>query len=112
MANGAIAVIEDTWTADRGFWFNRTELFGTAGAIIDDTTRSGKIALRGNFGFDTWVDLAARSAAQPTPIDHMVDIVRGESAPVATIDDARANLAACLAFYQAARAGTRVEIRD
>ena len=112
LANGAVAVIEDTWTADRGFWFNRTELFGTGGAIIDDTTRSGKLALRGNFGFDTWVELAPRSAAAPTMIDHMADVVRGESAPVATIDDSRANLAACLAFYQAARSGNRVEIRD
>src|SRR5438876_975785 len=30
-ANGAVASVEDTWTADRGYGFSRNELIGTAG---------------------------------------------------------------------------------
>jgi hypothetical protein len=39
-------------------------------------------------------------------VDHVAAVVRGEIAPAATVEDGRANLAACLGFYQAAKTGT------
>ena len=35
MDDGAVALIEDTWTADRGYGFSRSELFGSAGTITE-----------------------------------------------------------------------------
>jgi predicted dehydrogenase len=108
-ANGAVALVEDTWTADRGYGFHRNEIIGTAGALCDDKGPWGRIAARGQFGYDGWVGLEpARS--QLTAIGQVAAAARGEIAPVATIDDGRANLAACLAFYEAARTGKTVTL--
>jgi predicted dehydrogenase len=109
LTNGAVAVIEDTWTAEPGFFFNRSEIVGSAGAICDETRTTGRLAVRGDFGFDGWVTLE-QPRSQGAILDHMVACVRGESTPVATAEDGRANLAACLAFYQAARGGSSVDV--
>ena len=50
--DGAVALIEDTWTADRGYGFSRTELFGSAGTITEDSNLRGAVALRGDFGLE------------------------------------------------------------
>jgi predicted dehydrogenase len=110
MANGAVAVIEDTWTADRGYGFSRSELFGSAGTITEDSNLRGTIALRGSFGFDGALTLEPKREPRSLVVDHLVAVIRGEVAPVATVADGRANLAACLAFYEAARSGTSVQI--
>jgi predicted dehydrogenase len=110
MANGAVALIEDTWTADRGFGFSRTELFGSAGSITEDTNLRGAIALRGDFGFGGPLLLEPKRESRSLVADHVAAVVRGEIAPAATVDDGRANLAACLAFYQAAKAGTIIRL--
>jgi predicted dehydrogenase len=110
LANGAVAVIEDTWTADRGYGFSRTELFGSAGTITEDTTQRGTIALRGSFGFDGPLNFEPKREPRSLVVDHLVAAIRGETAPAATAEDGRANLAACLAFYEAARSGSSVRI--
>ncbi len=102
MRGGGVALIEDTWTADPGMFFTRSELVGTGGAILDDSRTTGRLAVRGDFGFPGWTQLEALPAAQGALLDHLAACVRGESAPVATVEDARANLAACLEFYRAA----------
>ncbi|GAB4111950.1 MAG: hypothetical protein Fur005_13890 [Roseiflexaceae bacterium] len=102
---GHSAVIEDTWTADRGQGFVRNELIGTAGAICDDSGPWGKIAVRGNFGYSGWVALEPAKGGVST-IDSFIGTVRGEHAPVATVADARANLAGCIAFYRVALAAS------
>ena len=33
----------------------------------------------------------------------MIEVIRGEASPVCTVDDSYHTLAACLAFYEAAR---------
>lgn len=109
LTNGAVASIEDTWTADRGYGFSRSEFIGTRGAILDDTAAWGKLALRGDFGFDGWVAVE-RAPAGEAVVDHVAAVVRGEREPLATVADGRANLAACLAFYEAARNGTTVRL--
>jgi predicted dehydrogenase len=112
MDDGAVAVIEDSWTADRGYGFSRSELFGSAGTITEDANLRGAVALRGDFGLDGPLTLDLRREPRSLVVDHVAAVVRGEAAPAATVDDGRANLAACLAFYEAAREGKRVEIRD
>jgi len=99
---GGVASVEDTWTADRGYGFSRSELIGTHGAICLDAGVSGKVALRGDFGYDGWVSLEPARGGGGV-LDHVAAVVRGEVAPVATVVDGRANLAACLAFYEAAQ---------
>src|SRR5262245_35712077 len=110
MDDGAVAVIEDTWTADRGYGFSRTELFGSAGTITEDSNLRGAVALRGDFGLEGPLTLDLRRESRSLVIDHVAAVVRGETTPAATVDDGRANLAACLAFYEAAREGKSVEI--
>jgi predicted dehydrogenase len=98
---GQIASIEDTWTADRGLGFSRNEIIGTAGTICDDSSAWGRTAVRGDFGHQGWVTLEqARDGI--SIIDHMVAAMRGESELIANVDDARANLAGCIAFYRQA----------
>jgi len=110
LSNGADALIEDTWTADRGFGFSRSELFGSAGTIGEDSNLRGAVALRGDFGFEGALSLEPKREARSLVVDHLVDAVRGQVAPAATVEDGRANLAACLAFYEAARTGSSVRI--
>jgi predicted dehydrogenase len=110
LANGAVALIEDTWTADRGFGFSRNEIIGSQGAIADDAGVWGRIAARGNFGFDGWVMQPPVRDEGISVVDHLAACIRGEAAPVATWADGRANLAACLGFYQAAKSNTIVEL--
>ena len=110
--DGQIAQIEDTWTADRGAFFNRSELVGTAGALCDDTSTSGRIQAHGSFakeGIDGWLALEPLRGSMPT-MEHFASVVRGDKPDLVTVQDARANLAACLAFYEAARTGTTVNI--
>ncbi|MEN9937639.1 MAG: hypothetical protein RLZZ387_4218 [Chloroflexota bacterium] len=107
--NGAVALIEDTWTADRGFGFQRNEIIGSAGAICDDKGPWGKIAARGAFGYGGWLGLDP-AQGERAAIDHLAACIRGEVQPVAAAADGRANLAACLAFYEAARTGLTVKL--
>jgi predicted dehydrogenase len=112
MDDGAIALIEDTWTADRGYGFSRSELFGSAGTITEDSNLRGAVALRGDFGLEGPLSLDLRREPRSLVVDHVAAVARGEIAPAATVDDGRANLAACLAFYQSAREGKSAAIGD
>jgi len=110
MDDGAVALIEDTWTADRGYGFSRSELFGSAGTITEDGNLRGAVALRGDFGMEGALSLDLRREPRSLVVDHLAAVVRDETTPAATVDDGRANLAACLAFYEAARERKSVEI--
>ena len=110
LANGAVALIEDTWAADRGSGFSRQEIIGSGGVIAEDTSAWGKTAVRGNFGFEGWVALEPDRSPAQSVVDHIADCVRGKATPIATLVDGRANIAACFAFYEAARIGQRVSL--
>jgi predicted dehydrogenase len=109
MAGGALALVEDTWTAEPGFWFSRSEVVGSAGLILDESRMGGELRVRGAGAGAEWIT-AAPARAQNGLVEHMVDCLRGEQAPVAGAADGRANLAACLGFYEAARTGAAVAI--
>lgn len=102
---GAVAVIEDTWTAERGFGMNRSEYIGSAGAIVDETGVTGRLLLRGDFGFGDWIALEQQRPAHGAMVEHLAACVRQTVAPISDAEAGRANLAACLAFYQAAQRG-------
>ncbi|HWQ13572.1 MAG TPA: Gfo/Idh/MocA family oxidoreductase [Roseiflexaceae bacterium] len=110
LAGGLTALIEDTWTADRGYGFSRREIIGSAGAICEDTSSWGRVSVRGNFGHEGWMALELLGRGHAGVVEHLVDHLRGEVPPIATVEDGRANLAACLAFYEAARTGRTVTL--
>jgi len=43
-------------------------------------------------------------------VEHVLECIATGKRPAATIDDARANLAVCLGFYEAARSGRAVTL--
>ena len=80
---------------------------GTEGSLAYDGL-TGRLSVSGAFPpFDSWVHTAPRSM-QGDPVAHVIGAMRGEHAPVATVDDAWRNLSSCLAFYEAARSGSVV----
>lgn len=109
--NGAVAVIEDTWTSKPGFFLARNEMIGSEGAVIEDGGVWGRrVAVRGNFGFDGWTVVEHVRGDGVSVVDHAVSCARGETQPVATVDDGVANLRYCLEFYRAAKEGRTLSL--
>lgn len=101
---GAVATIEDTWHRPGAAFRTATTLVGTEGALAQDSI-GGWRALAGVFpAFDGWVQVRP-DAGQSDGLDHLVALCHGEAEPIATVEDAKRNLAACLAFYEAASTG-------
>lgn len=111
---GAVATIEVTWTAPPSGGLTLWQLVGTEGQIVNDPTLSGKLAVAGSFGGPAgsgWTLFAPPGRrASGGPVEHLIDCLDGAARPVATVDDSRATLAACLAFYEASRSGRTVEL--
>lgn len=106
--NGLVARIEDSWTAPAGCGRQEMSLVGTDAAVIHDTL-TGRMSLSGSLHpFGGWAHLAPPTM-RTEAIDELIATVRGERAPVATVEDAWDNLAACEAFYEAAATGTSVQ---
>ena len=100
-----IATMEDTWHAPRGGGRSNWSLVGTEGAVAYDSL-TGRLSLSGNLPpFNGGVH-TARAATSAEGLDHLLAVVRGEQEPVATVEDAWRNLAACRAFYDAAGSGS------
>jgi predicted dehydrogenase len=104
---GQIAVIEVTWTAKVGGSYNAFQVVGTEGQAVWDTTTTGKVAVNGNFELPGWFQVNSGPQAYSV-LDHLIDCLENDKPTVANAADARANLAACLAFYEAARLGRAV----
>ncbi len=101
---GAISTQEVTWHAPKGGFRSEMNLVGTEGAVAFDSL-SGKMSVSGSFPpFEGWVQVAPESTFAEA-IDEFVSYVREGKEPVATVEDAWRNLAACLAFYEAAESG-------
>jgi predicted dehydrogenase len=105
--NGRSAVIEDTWAADRGKSFSRSEILGTAGAICEDSAISGRVQVRGDFGHEGWIALEPVRGPMAV-VEHLAAVIAGEIEPIATVQDARANLDGCIAFYRNAMAASQL----
>lgn len=104
--NGCVGTIEDTWTSGPGASREAIEIVGTKGSLIMDSA-TGRMALTGEFGLGGWL-LAAPPAPKGGFMRHVVRCMTGDEEPLSSAQTARDNLAACLAFYEAARTGTTV----
>ncbi len=103
--NGLEATVEVTWIAPPRGGRTAWTMIGTEGAVSSDTM-TGKLAVVGDFlPLEGWVQ-APSLAGGDQGLSHMIACVRGEATPIATAEDGWRNLAACLAFYEAAAKGT------
>ncbi|HEX2035597.1 MAG TPA: Gfo/Idh/MocA family oxidoreductase [Chloroflexota bacterium] len=112
---GAVATIEVTWTAPASGGLSQTQLVGTEGQIVFDPTLTGKLAVSGNFESPagrgwTMFSPPGRRGGGGGAVEHLLECLETGQTPAATIDDSRATLAACLAFYEAARTGQTVTV--
>jgi predicted dehydrogenase len=101
---GSVFSVEDTWSAPPGAWRNEMTLVGTKGAFSVDTL-TGQVA---TFGVEEGGKGWSQAPSPKDTHDRIAPIVariRGEDSPLGTEDDAWVNLAACLAFYEAAEKG-------
>lgn len=110
-AGGTRAILEDTWTGPGEIFQQSMTLVGTAGAVRVDGIQ-GRMLLLGEVAspFPGWVE-AEPPARHGDDIDHWLALIRGQAEPAATVEDAWRNLAACAAFYEAARSGKAVAPR-
>jgi predicted dehydrogenase len=106
---GAKATVEVTWTGTPGAGLNRIDIVGTAGQIVWDPSVSGKIALVGQGDLPGWVLVGAPQRPAGSGA-HLAEALSAGAETAGTVDDARANLAVCEAFYRGAREGKVVEL--
>ncbi|MEA3345378.1 MAG: Gfo/Idh/MocA family oxidoreductase [Chloroflexota bacterium] len=99
---GQIATVEDTWGSPPGGGGALTEIVGTKG-MIRTHTRTGKLELLGSFGAEGWIERELPSRGPFTVIDHLLECMDEGKDPVSPVENNRANLAVCLAFYEAAK---------
>jgi predicted dehydrogenase len=110
---GLVATIEVTWHAPPSGGLSQTQIVGTEGQIVYDPTVTGRVSVSGKFDGPTggaWSSFAPPWRGGGQPLDHVLDCIEGKTTPLATVEDARANVAACLAFYEAARTGRAVTL--
>lgn len=105
--NGLVATIEDTWTAPSGGSRMQMSLVGTDAAVAQDSL-SGRFSLSGALQqFGGWAHIAPQHS-HAEGLDELLAAVRDDADPLATVEDAWNNLAACRAFYEAAASGSAV----
>jgi predicted dehydrogenase len=122
-ANGVIATLEAAWTINaprksgpspKQNAVVRLEVVGSRGEIIDQWFRSpGRAVLAA--GASDWVferQLEAPPFAPPAPfpLGHLVDCLDNNTAPIATIHDARSSFVAAMAAYDSAREGRPIKL--
>lgn len=110
-SGGLVATLENTWIAPTGGFQSSSRLVAERGAFDLNGITDRQLVIGSGLLDAGWAE-----SRQPPPhdqgadIDHFVEVVRGEAAPIATVDDAVANLKVCLAFYESARAGERISL--
>jgi predicted dehydrogenase len=101
-AGGAVVTLEDTWTAPDGRFQSSYTMVGDAGALRMDGIL-GRLLVLGETG---WAEVAPPAKHdQAADLDHFAAVISGEAEPVATVEDAWHNLAACVAFYESISEG-------
>src|SRR3712207_6256830 len=107
-ASGRMGTIEDTWTSGPGAAREALEIVGSRGSLISDAA-TGRLAITGDFGLPGWLQVAP-PPARGGFIGHVIRVLRGDEEAASSAEDARANLAACLAIYESARTGRAVQM--
>ena len=101
--NGFVATLEVTWSSGPDSGMHAFQLVGTEGQIATDGI-TGKLAVRGNFApWQGWVLSDPAGISGGGSVAMMADHVQNGTPLPASVEDGRANLAVCLAFYEAAR---------
>jgi predicted dehydrogenase len=112
-AGGAVATVEVTWASPPSGGLSYVQIVGSEGQIAYDQTLTGRFSVAGTFDSPAgagWTTFAPPRRQGTTLYEHVLDCLDGKAQPAATVQDARANLAACLAFYEAARSGRTVSL--
>ena len=104
MTAGQMVAIEDTWTLPEAGLQYVYQIVGTDGILSADMT-SGRVRFWGRGGAPGESVAVQSPRAQPNLPDYVAACVREQRPPISTPRDARANLGACLAFYEAAATG-------
>jgi predicted dehydrogenase len=121
-ANGALATLEASWTINAPRTSGpspkqnsviRLELVGTRGEIVDQWFRApGRAVLAA--GAKDWVyerqSEVPYAPAVPFPLGHLIECLETQTAPVASIRDARTAFALAMAAYRAAGERRRVRL--
>ncbi|MBE3583991.1 MAG: Gfo/Idh/MocA family oxidoreductase [Limnochordaceae bacterium] len=107
-SNGAMAIVEVTWSGTPGAPLGTFQLRGSQGALVLRDTFAGRAAVAGPATpFSGWT-LYSPPAGGPNVVDvFLTHLLADEPLPV-SVDDGVANLRTSLAFYQAAREGRTV----
>ncbi len=110
MTNGEVVIAENTWTTPRSGFQSTYQIVGTDGMILADSETdqlrlSGKASRPGE-----WLTVPA-STARPNLPEYFAQCLLEAKPSIATEVDARANLAVCLAFYEAAAVRKPVKLR-
>jgi predicted dehydrogenase len=114
---GAIAEFRADWFMPSGSMYqDQFEIAGTKGVVrIDLVTQRLHIAeTPPQWGaLDQWREIAVpRNYDTATVAGHLAEVVLGQAKPLATVEDAWSNLAVALAFYDAARSGRAVSVKE
>ncbi|MGH9372891.1 MAG: Gfo/Idh/MocA family protein [Vicinamibacterales bacterium] len=121
-SNGVVATLEASWTINaprktgpspKQNSVVRLDVVGTRGEIIDQAFRSpGRAVLAA--GATDWVFERESAepfvAASPFPLDHLIDCLHNNTAPAASIREARKSFRVALAAYDAARSAQAIDL--
>jgi predicted dehydrogenase len=114
---GVLAELRADWfMPSLGLFQSEWEVAGSKGVVrVDD------VACRVRFGnppppdgqLDQWTDLPVPpNYGMGTVAAHFADVVMGRAEPLGTVEDAWRNLAVAVAFYEAARTGVAVRVKE
>ena len=107
MWRGGMVHLECGWTVTDGTGILRElHITGVNGQAVWTTRGSlgvgGLEVTQRSPGGSGWVTPDLRAARVVPVVEHAIAVLRGEAEVVASVHDARANLEACLAFYERA----------
>lgn len=111
-SDGAVVSLEETWTLPRGMYYSQMDIVGSEG-MLSYSNRDGKIWIgqMDGRGASRWAEHNyGQDREDGDYLSHFVECILRGTLPVCSVEDARADLAACLAFYEAARIGGVVTV--
>lgn len=114
---GVLAELRADWyMPSTSMYQDQWEIAGTkAVARIDEVLSRVSLAATPPEGgsLDTWMNVEVpANHGMDSVAAHVADVVLGEAEPLATVVDAWRNLAVAVAFYEAARTGVRVRVKE
>lgn len=121
-ANGTIALAEESWTKHGGM-DDRAEIHGSEGVAYADLLHGNSLQTYSRRGYDYAVEKAGTTSGWsftmyeeewnygfPQEMQHFIDCVADDSAPLVDGEDGRAVLEILFAAYESAGTGRKVEL--